>query len=268
MRRLPSSLGTASQIRSAEALATQEATLTRCGISDARAKRLAVELEAARRGIFLRDGANDAPYSQQQRDRLLLRRQELETELLNERSKAEQLAAAIQEETERLSRTGHFDLTMPGGYVVWATAASPGSTVVEGQFITDLADCRHRFVAVELPERAFEKIKAGDRAAVRLVGSDAWTYGTVRHERGSAARADDRLLAARLPVPSSGSITIEVELPADVWAEDRNGNFCDIGRLAEVRFPRGYGLPSFVSHAWNAVFGARASTVAHGTVGN
>jgi multidrug resistance efflux pump len=231
-------LGTASQIRSAEALALQEATNTRCEVAQARVRRLKVELEAAQRGIFLRDGANDVPYSQQQRDRLMLRRQELETELLNETSKARQLAAAITEESERLARSNRFELRLPVDNVIWTTGASPGSTVVEGQFIMDLADCRHRFIAVELPERVFEQVKTGDRASIRLVGGDAWVEGLVRQERGSAARVDDRLLAAIVAKPTSGSISVEVEIPAEAWSEDRNGNFCDIGRLAEVRFPR------------------------------
>lgn len=231
-------LGTASPIRSAEAGAAQQATETRCGMAEAREKRLTVELDGARRGVFLRDGANDAPYSQQQRDRLAIRRQELEAELLNEDARARQLSAALEEETKRLGQSSSFDLSLPAGYVVWSTAASPGSTVVEGQAVMDLADCGRRFVAVELPEREFEQIKVGDRAAVRLVGSNTWSYGLVRQERGSAAHTDDRLLAARVPKPSSGSITIEVELPADAWAEDRTRNYCDIGRMAEVRFPR------------------------------
>jgi multidrug resistance efflux pump len=240
-------LGTASQIRSAEALATQEATNTRCDMAVARVKLLAGELESAQHGIFLRDGANDAPYSQQQRDRLRLRRQDLETELLNQTLKAEQMATSLKGELDRLARANHFELALPAGYVVWSTAASPGSTVVEGQTVMDIADCRRRFVAVEMPERDFEQINDGDRAAVRLVGSDVWVYGQVRQERGSAAHTDDRLLAARVVKPSSGSITVEVELPADVWSEDRARNFCDIGRLAEVRFPRlGVGLPSLV----------------------
>src|SRR5262245_3876069 len=104
-----SKLGTLSQIRTAEALATQEATQARCEVAEARVQRLAVELDAAQQGINLRDGANDAPYSQQQRDRLLLRRQELETEQFQEKSKATQLALAIAEEEGRLSRMGHYD---------------------------------------------------------------------------------------------------------------------------------------------------------------
>ena len=230
-------LGTSSQIRTAEALASQEATLTRCEVAEARVQRFAVELEFAHEGIFLRDGANDAPYSQQQRDRLLLRRQELEMDLFQERSKAAQLDVAMTEEKVRLERVARHDFTLPAGHVVWSMGASPGSTVVEGQFVLDLAACRNRFVAVELPEREFERIKTGDQAAVRLIGSDAWSQGQVRQVRGSAARADDRLLAAQVPKPSTGSITVEIGLPDEDRSADHN-NFCGIGRLAEVRFPR------------------------------
>jgi multidrug resistance efflux pump len=249
--------GTSSQIRSAEALATQEATQTRCEVAEARIQRLTVELDSAQLGTYLRDGANDVPYSQQQRDRLLLRRQELETEQFQEKSKATQSALAIAEEEGRLTRIGHYDLTLPADHVVWSVGASPGSTVVEGQFLLDLADCKHRFVAVELPEREFERIKTGDRAVVRLIGGDAWSYGQVRQVRGSAARADDRLLAAQVPKPGTGSITVEIGLPAEDRSIEHN-NFCGIGRLAEVRFPRlGMELPGFVNRAlsWIAGFG-------------
>jgi multidrug efflux pump subunit AcrA (membrane-fusion protein) len=73
--------GLASQIRTSEALATQEAATTRCQMAAGRLERLEAELTSAQDGVFLRDGANDAPYSQQQRDRLLLRRQDLESHI-------------------------------------------------------------------------------------------------------------------------------------------------------------------------------------------
>ncbi|HEX2655322.1 MAG TPA: HlyD family efflux transporter periplasmic adaptor subunit [Xanthobacteraceae bacterium] len=226
--------GTASQMRLTEAQVAQEATSTRCAMAEARGQRLKGELISAQQGIFLRDGANDVPYSQQQRDRLLLRRQELETHVLEGSARASKLATDIAEERGRLDRLGHADL--PQGHVVWSMAASPGSAVTEGQILLDLADCMHRFVAVELPERDFERIRAGDPAYVRLIGSDDWRTGEVRQVRGSAARTDDRLLAAQIPVPIAGSITVEVGLPIDP-AVDRS-SFCDIGRLAEVRFER------------------------------
>ena len=59
--------------------------------------------------------------------------------------------------------------------------------------------------------------------------------------RGSAARADDRLLAAQVPVPNPGNITVEVALALQA-SPARQNSFCDIGRLAEVRFTRRLGI--------------------------
>jgi multidrug resistance efflux pump len=229
--------GAASQIRSAEALALLEAASTRCAMAGERLLRLQTELAAAEKGVSLRDGANDAPYSQQQQDRLFLRRQELETKMLEEQLQVSQIAAELAEERERIDRVSHFDVALPADHVVWSVAASPGSTVSEGQIVFDLASCRRRFVAIELPEREFERMTVGAPAFVRLLGSTEWTEGQVRQVRGSAARADDRLLAAQVPRPLANGITAEVALPDDSAQTDLS-NSCNIGRLAEVRFKR------------------------------
>ena len=254
-------LGSQSHIRTAEALATRDATLTRCGMAEAKAKRLSVELAAAQNGTFLRDGTNDVPYSQQQRDRLFIRKQELETELFQESAKSKQLAASIAEEQQRLNRVGNFEISLPADHVVWSRSASPGSTVVEGQSLFDLADCRHRFLVVELPEREFERINPGDKAAVRLIGGDTWTYGDVMQVRGSAARIDDRLLAAQVLKPAAGTFSVEVALPDDTNLGQQTG-YCGIGRLAEVRFARtALGLPAIVTQWWDKLRGSE-NTVA------
>ncbi|MET0709277.1 MAG: HlyD family secretion protein, partial [Tardiphaga sp.] len=180
--------GLASPIRTAEAFATREATVTRCEVANAKIERFKIERNSALTGVFLRDGANDAPYSQQQRDRLFLRRQELETEILQQSSRQAQIVAEIAGERNRLEQTGRSDVLLHADHVVWSVAASPGSSVTEGQTILDLADCAHRFVVVDLPEREFEQIKTGETAAVRLIGSDDWKQGKIRRILGSAAR--------------------------------------------------------------------------------
>lgn len=228
--------GATSQIRSAEALAKKEETATRCQMAAARLQRLQGEQASLQQGVFLRDAANDVPYSQQQRERLFLRRQELETVASEEGARAKQLAADIAEERRSVDKLGSYDLTLPAEHVVWSMPASPGSVVAEGQTVLDLADCDNRFVAVELPEREFENVKPGAPASVRLIGSDLWRTGKVRQVRGSAARADDRLLAAQVPEPKPGYITVEVSLPRD--AIQGNASYCNIGRLADVRFQR------------------------------
>jgi multidrug resistance efflux pump len=227
--------GVESQLRTSEAHATQEASQTRCEMADARLQRLQAELASAQDGVFLSDGANDVPYSQQQRDRLALRRRDLETKQSEESLQALQLEPEIAEERERLDRLSHFDFSLPANHVVWSVDASPGSTVSEGQILLDLAACESRFVVVELPEREFEQIKAGAPAFVRLIGSNDWKQGQIQQVRGSAARADDRLLAAQVPKPDPYSITVEIGLPPD---DTGRNNFCNIGRLAEVQFER------------------------------
>jgi hypothetical protein len=258
----------ASQIRSAEAHAIEQAASTRCEVAAARTGRLKVELEAARNGIFVRGGVSDVPYSQQQRDQLLLRKQLLETEALQESARARQLAADITAENERMAQLNSYQPTLPGGHVVWSTAASPGSAVTEGQTILDLADCRHRFIAVELPERDFEQIKIGDTASIRLVGSSDWQQGRVQQVRGSAARSDDRLFAARIPSANPSTITVEVSLPEGTTASD-TGNLCGIGRLAEVRFERAwFGVSRFVSAGWEWLIRRSDRQIALSTAGH
>ena len=252
--------GLASEIRTAEALASRQAVSTRCEMAEARLRRLQVELDSAKQGVFLRDGANDSPYSQQQRDRLVLRRQELETQVLEETSRSAKLEAEISEERERLHRLNQVDLFLPANHVVWSVSASPGSTVTEGQTLLDLASCERRFVVVELPERDFERTKAGDTASVRLIGSNEWRQGIVRQVRGSAARTDDRLLAAQVPVPNPNSVTVEVELPQQ---ESQQNSFCNIGRLAEVRFPRHFGFLGDLSRIVRQWSGGAVETAAN-----
>ena len=72
---------------------------------------------------------------------------------------------------------------------------------------------------------------------MRLIGGNEWVEGEVHQVRGSAARGDDRLLAAQIPTPNPGNIAVEVSLVRGVTPADGKG-FCDIGRMAEVRFQR------------------------------
>jgi hypothetical protein len=231
--------GTASEIRTAEALALFDSTSARCVMAAARLQRLQTDLASAKEGVFLGDGANDAPYSQQQRDRLFLRQQELETKMLAESLEASQSLTESAAERKQFDRLSHFDLLLPANYVVWSAPASPGATVSEGQTLLDLAACENRFVDVELPERDFEQIIPGAPAFVRLMGNSNWKQGRVLQVRGSSAYSDDRLLAAQIrrSDQNPNSITVEVGLPNDDVRTDRN-NFCNIGRLAEVRFRR------------------------------
>lgn len=202
-----------------------------CEADRARLASLDATRRAAAAGVYLADSYNDAPYAEQQRDRLLLRRQELEKVAVEALSRKTEAARRL---AEARARTRY---TAPPGTIVWAHLASPGAAVRAGEPVLDVVDCRRRFVEVALPERRAEAIRAGDTADVRLIGSDEWRVGRVARVAGAAARRSGLLLAAQAEsLADDREISVEVTLPPPDHA--RPDRRCDIGRLAEVRFGR------------------------------
>lgn len=210
--------------RSAAALAASN-----CDAESARLASFAAMRDAAAKGVYLGDGYNDAPYAEQQRDRLMLQRQMLEKVIVDESARR----------TEALRRwaeaNGRAHFAAPAGTLVWAQMASPGAAVRAGEPVLDLIDCRRRFVEVALPERRAEAIRPGGAAQVRLIGAGEWQAGRIARVAGAAAQRSDTLFAARSSsLPSDREISVEVLL--DTPAHGAPERRCDVGRLAEVRF--------------------------------
>lgn len=217
-------------VRQAEALAEVQA---------ARIARLEVEAGAARAGINLRDGHNDVPYSQQQRDRLLLERLSLDQRIAEAEAREAALLAAIAAEATLTREQDSFIHTVHGNPLVWERHATPGTPVRVGDVLIDLVHCDALFVEVGLAESAFAAIAPGDQANVAFRGGVALT-GTVRSVRGAGARPRAMPLAADRPGEAGARITVEVMLPpgaASVLGANAEHDFCGIGRLAEVSFP-------------------------------
>lgn len=209
------------------------ATARRCAALKDQADALAIETQAAGSGLYLAGAAMDAPYGDQQRDRLLLRRQELESVAADAEARLAELAVQIAAEEERLARASAFDAVLPASTVVWSQPAPKGTTVAPGSSLIELADCRRRYVEVTLPERRMEAVLPGETVQVRLIGGSAWLDGRVASVAGAAARRDGAMLAAN-PDKDARELTVRVALPPPASLARR----CDVGRLAEVRFPR------------------------------
>ncbi len=209
------------------------ASARRCAALKDQAMALTIETRAAGHGLYLAGAAMDAPYGDQQRDRLLLRRQELESVVADAEARLAELTRQIAAEEERLARASAFEARLPAGTVVWSQPAPRGTTVAPGASLIELADCNRRYVEVALPERRMEAILPGSPAKVRLIGSDQWLEGRVAAIAGAAARRDGAMLAAN-PDKEARALTVAINLPPPTSLARR----CDVGRLAEVRFPR------------------------------
>ncbi len=215
--------------------AASAATAARCTALAARRQAADTEARAAAAHLYLAGSAMDASYADQQRDRLLLRRQELESVAADAEARLAELARRIAAERARLARLAAYDAVLPANSVVWSPPLPGGATVAAGTTLVELADCGHRTVVVTLPERRIEAVRPGETVAVRLIGSAQWEAGQVAGVAGAAARRDRAMVAAAGEAPGR-ALTVEVALPpAGPAAMARR---CDVGRLAEVRFPR------------------------------
>lgn len=210
-----------------------------CNSASAALDAVKTQTNAASRGVYLNDGNNDAPYAEQQRGRLMLRRQELMTELVRGQAALSQLQGQLAQERARFARAANYEAVLPADHLVWNVEARPGSDVAEGQPLMELADCRNRFLVVELPARKIEHLTVGDPARVRLLGSNRWMSGQVRRITGGAAQQDKRMFAANIPKPGPHSFSVEVSLSGTEPTAGRRS--CDIGRTADVRFGGGLG---------------------------
>lgn len=208
-------------------------TARRCAALAGQADAMAIEAKAATEGLYLSGTAMDAPYGDQQRDRMLLRRQELEILAAEAAARLLQLRAQIETETKRVAKATSFETVLPAGTVIWSQPAPKGTVVTAGTNVLELADCRHRYVEVALPERRMEAILPGDRVQIRLIGSDDWLEANVAAMAGAAAKGQGALAATSLE-KDDRALTVTVRLPPPSNMTRR----CDVGRLAEVRFPR------------------------------
>src|SRR5205823_2244770 len=94
-----------------------ESAKAACLASRAAIDGLRTDAEAARRGVYLNDGNNDAPYAEQQRGRLMLRRQELMADLVRGRSGLSQLEAQVSDERSRYQRATAYETVLPARHL-------------------------------------------------------------------------------------------------------------------------------------------------------
>jgi len=199
-------------------------------------KRLKAERQAALGGTFIQDGTG-APFAQQERSSLLLSKQERERELLDARSKMEQLGAEIS-----ALRT-HVD--SPSTMISICQAAisfGPISPVPVRLSWKGSPSWNWRTAGTLSWWSSFRsgtRLHNGWRCGYHPSGREnEWRRGEVSRVRGSAARRDERF-SPRGARPQDNYIMVEIALSEDDKPMEIN-HACNIGRLAEVRLERSF----------------------------
>lgn len=201
--------------------ASASATIARNDVpaSAARMERIRVELDSARKGIFI-DGRDDVPYSQQRDDEIMLRLVELDARQASLEATIDDLEGRIAAEAKRVAAGDVFKQTASIAGLVWEAAGTEGATVRAGDPLVNLLDCSRPYLEVALDGNAGDGIRAGDRARVRMPDTGSTIDATVRGLRGTAG---------------NGRTTVLVDLPTATDAASIQA-YCNVGRVAEVTF--------------------------------
>jgi multidrug resistance efflux pump len=236
------------QARAASVTAENEGNIARTEMA-----RLEQQLDAMRRGVFVGEGRNDVPYSQQRMDEVTMQLADLQFREKDLEARILQLETQLDQERSRNRALRYAVLRMPFDGVIWRTNVVEGSNVIPGMELLQILDCRDLFVDILVPEVAYDEIYPGRDAEIRLLGRSASLEGQVTSVRGSAAVVDDVASAAKLPERRSREARIRVRIPESELQTDF-ANFCQVGRSVQVRFKsRSFPLQRWLYSLWFSI---------------
>jgi multidrug resistance efflux pump len=194
-------------------------------------------LAAVEAGTFLGAGHNDAPYSKQRMDQMVIEISLAQTSMDEARSRVAGIDRQIETEQARIRQAECFEIVSPFHALVWRRPLTEGSTVVIDSELLVLLDCASVFLDVAVSESQFANIAPGDQVRYRLIGEDAECTGEVVALRGSGSQLEDRNLAAMPHKDARREFRIWVKAdPADL--KQSSENFFQVGRRVEIKVPR------------------------------
>lgn len=192
-----------------------------------------INLAAAERGIFLGDGYNDAPYSEQRVSELEVARDQLQASAAAQVTVLEALDLRIRAEQVRVNRLNSASLQANVSGLIWDYLAISGETVQRGQDLLRLVDCQSTIVTLSVTERVYNQITLGSTAQFRMNGSDRLLPGLVTRVAGSGAST----VYLNLAIAPSERHLERFDVTLDVPALRQEPELrCLIGRTGRVFF--------------------------------
>jgi len=219
------------QSRAALQRAEREAKVAARSVEAARQRLVGanVELEAARRGVFVGDSYNDIPRSAQRVDELQQQIVEISSELQERKVRKSHLEAELVEERKRFADLSRADISAPAPGRVWEVLTAPGEDVRRGQELVRVLDCGGTVVTASVSEGAYNKLRIGGPASFHLRGERPEHKGRIVGLNGLATVSANLAIEQKALVREPYHVTIEV--PDLAKAAD-----CYVGRTGKVTF--------------------------------
>jgi multidrug resistance efflux pump len=192
-----------------------------------------INLVAAERGIFLGDGYNDAPYSEQRVSELEVAKDQLQASAAAQATVLGALDLRIRAEQVRVNRLNSASLQANVSGLIWDYLAISGETVQRGQDLLRLVDCQSTIVTLSVTERVYNQITLGSTAQFRMNGSNRLLPGLVTRVAGSGASTVYQNLAIAPSERHLERFDVTLDVPALRQEPELR---CLIGRTGRVFF--------------------------------
>lgn len=188
-----------------------------------------VELDAARKGLFVGDSYNDLPRSAQRLDEV--RQQILDGSARVEENKGRlaYLEHELADEMQQFKAHSTAEVTAPVLGRIWATLTAPGEEVRTGQELLRILDCAGAVVTATVSESVYNKLWVGQPAQFRLRGERQQYAGRVVGLTGLAAAGSNFAIEQTALTREPYHVTIA--FPGLAAREE-----CNVGRTGQVTF--------------------------------
>jgi multidrug resistance efflux pump len=225
-----------SQAQSEAAHYALEVTQSRLDIFQARIRLLETEKQAIQRFVYLGEGRNDVPYTQQRLDDVRLQITEVAARLRENEQRSADIQWQISKERDNMAVSREVLLQSPSKGVLWRKFGSNGTEVLIGTDLAHVITCENLFLDVAVPESSLESFQIGKPVQYRLIGTNQWLTGHIQAVTGSGNNLQDVTLVAQLQREKKDA-RIFVKIDSSDLNKPQE-NLCYAGRKVDVKVPR------------------------------
>ena len=167
-----------------------EVTQSRLDIFKARIRLLETEKQAVQSFVYLGEGRNDVPYTQQRLDDVRLQITEVAARLRENEQRSADVQLQINKERESMAVSREVRIHSPNKGVLWRKFGNNGTEVVIGTDLAHVITCDNLFLDVAVPESSLDSFEMGKAVQYRLIGSTQWLTGQIHAVTGSGNGLD------------------------------------------------------------------------------
>jgi multidrug resistance efflux pump len=213
-----------------------EVTQSRLEVFQARIKLLETEKQAVHNFVYLGEGRNDVPYTQQRLDDIRLQITDVAARLRENEQRSADVQLQIHKERQKMSLSQSASIRSPSTGVLWRKYGNNGTEVVTGAELAHVIHCENVFLDVAVPESSLESFEIGKTVQYRLMGSTKWLTGSIDAATGSGNNLQDVTLAAQLNREKKDARIFVKILASDL--DNPQQNLCFVGRQVDVQVER------------------------------